>query len=125
MTSRNLNKTWRDVVWEQYEADFQADVPFPVRYLIHAGEWKRDIFITIPNKISYQDFRRAVLDFYVATRRLEQREPLWENEFISVRPRIKPPIPEDVKIGPTEDDVDTQGSKHVEAGEEGNSGQAS
>lgn len=122
MTTRNLNKTWRDVVWDQYEADFEADVLFPVRYLIHASEWKRDIFITIPNKITHEDFRRAVLDFLVATRRVEKREPIWENELISVRPRVKPPIPEEVKIGPIEGSFVTLGSEHVGVKKEDDSG---
>jgi hypothetical protein len=51
MTSRNLNQTWRDVVFNQYAADHADDVPFPVRYLIHASPWNMDIFIEIPAKI--------------------------------------------------------------------------
>jgi hypothetical protein len=38
MRTRNLNKTWYDVVVDQYTADFEADVPFPVRYLINTPE---------------------------------------------------------------------------------------
>ncbi|KAK4235361.1 hypothetical protein C8A03DRAFT_36793 [Achaetomium macrosporum] len=51
MTTRNLNQTWRDVVFNQYAADHAAGVPFPVRYLIYASQWNRDIFIEIPAKI--------------------------------------------------------------------------
>ena len=51
MTTRNLNQTWRDVVFNPYAADHAADVQFPVRYLINASQWKRDIFIEIPTKI--------------------------------------------------------------------------
>jgi hypothetical protein len=40
MAFRNLNKTWRDVVFEQYEEDHAAGVPFPVTYLINATQWK-------------------------------------------------------------------------------------
>ncbi|KAI0132146.1 hypothetical protein BJ170DRAFT_232852 [Xylariales sp. AK1849] len=84
MTTRNLNKTWRDVVFAQYAADHEADVPFPVRYLIHVRTWGRDIFINIPQKIDVRTLRQAVLEFYAATR---SGEPLWEGEHISVQPR--------------------------------------
>lgn len=98
-TRRNLNKTWNNMVWHQYKADFEADVPFPIRYLIHAGERLQDIFITIPSKIPCETLRRALLDFLIATRRPNKLDPIWENEHISIRPRIRPPIPDDVKHG--------------------------
>lgn len=82
MTSRNLNQTWRDVVFHQYVADDAADVPFPVRYLINAQEWKKDIFIEIPTKIDVPVFRRAVLNFCVARRRAD--DPAYEDNRIKV-----------------------------------------
>lgn len=88
MTSRNLNQTWRDVVFKQYESDHAADVPFPVRYLISASEWKRDIFIKIPAKIDVPVFRQAVLHF-VKAKRLED-DPAYEDERIKVRARVSP-----------------------------------
>ncbi|ETS84207.1 hypothetical protein PFICI_02232 [Pestalotiopsis fici W106-1] len=90
MTSRNLNKTWRDVVWEQYAQDLAADVPFPVRYLIHAAQWRRDIFITIPSKIDARTLRRAVLEF--AKERRREADPFWDGEYISVRLRARPAL---------------------------------
>ncbi|KAK5655694.1 hypothetical protein OQA88_5627 [Cercophora sp. LCS_1] len=87
MTSRNLNQTWRDVVFSQYEADHAADVPFPIRYLIFADQWKRDIFIEVPTKIHPPVYRRAVLDF-VKTHR-DAEDPKFEGEFIKVRARIR------------------------------------
>lgn len=36
MTSCTLNAKWRDTIFTQYAADLEADVPFPVRYLINA-----------------------------------------------------------------------------------------
>ncbi|KAK6066105.1 hypothetical protein SCUP515_10852 [Seiridium cupressi] len=98
MTTRNLNRTWRDVVWAQYAADLEADVPFPVRYLIHSPQWKCDIMITIPSKIEYQTFRRAVLDFAITVRPQRQTEPIWEGEHISVRPRRRPPSLENSNV---------------------------
>ncbi|KAH7200245.1 hypothetical protein DER44DRAFT_790024 [Fusarium oxysporum] len=85
MTTRNLNKTWRDVVFEQYQADLEADSPFPIRYLIFVHQWKKDIFINIPNKIEIMTFRRAVLDF--ARSRNREEDPTFSNEHISVWPR--------------------------------------
>lgn len=85
MTTRNLNQTWRDVVFKQYAADYDADVPFPVRYLIKADTWGRDIFIEIPHKIDLRTFKKAVLDAMKATHKLE--DPTHHGEHISVRPR--------------------------------------
>ncbi|KAF7125915.1 hypothetical protein CNMCM5793_002274 [Aspergillus hiratsukae] len=86
MTTRNLNKTWRDVVFDQYAADFDADVPFPVRYLINTPEWKKDIFIEIPTKIPVATFRRSVLTFVRAKR--HDSDPAYCDENISVRARV-------------------------------------
>ncbi|KAK4113662.1 hypothetical protein N656DRAFT_796899 [Canariomyces notabilis] len=86
MTSRNLNQTWRDVVFKQYEQDHAAGVPFPIRYLINAAEWKNDIFIEIPNKIDVPVFRQAVL-YFSRTRRLAD-DPAYEDNLIKVRARV-------------------------------------
>ena len=84
MTSRNLNTTWRDTIFTQYAADLEADVPFPVRYLINAPPW-RDIFITVPEKIDLRAYKNAVFAFYKDRRCSE--DPTYEDEFIAVRPR--------------------------------------
>ena len=105
MTSRNLNQTWRDVVFSQYLADHAADVPFPVRYLINAKEWKRDIFIEIPTKIDVPVFRRAVLDFVIA--RHSADDPVYEDNHIKVRARVSPPVPSSAqRDAPPQDDTD-------------------
>lgn len=83
MTSRNLNTTWRDTIFTQYAADLEADVPFPVRYLINAPPW-RDIFITVPEKIDLRAYKSAVLAFYTDRRCSEET---YEVGCISVRPR--------------------------------------
>ncbi|KAG7416466.1 hypothetical protein Forpe1208_v005573 [Fusarium oxysporum f. sp. rapae] len=88
MTSRNLNKTWRDIVFEQYEADYAADVHFPIRYLIYGDQWKRDIFIEIPTKINVPVFRQALLHA-ASSRRLED-DPAYEDDLIKVRARVPP-----------------------------------
>ncbi|KAB5539240.1 hypothetical protein GE09DRAFT_1290374 [Coniochaeta sp. 2T2.1] len=82
MTSRNLNQTWRDVVFKQYEGDHAADVPFPIRYLINAPEWKKDIFIEIPAKIDVPVFRQAVL-LFARTRRLAD-DPAYKDDLIKL-----------------------------------------
>ncbi|KAL1872686.1 hypothetical protein Daus18300_004232 [Diaporthe australafricana] len=87
MTTRNLNKTWRDVVFQQYASDHAADVPFPIRYLINAKQWHRDIWIEIPQKVDVRDFRRSVLSFFVAMR---HEDPVFDDQNISVRPRMRP-----------------------------------
>lgn len=88
MTTRNLNRTWRDVVFKQYEQDHEADVPFPVRYLINVTTrfgWKGDIFIEIPTKVDPRVLRRALLDWYRAVR--TTADIAHRGEHISVRPR--------------------------------------
>lgn len=84
MTSRNLNTTWRDVIFKQYAEDLDADVPFPVRYLITAPPWK-DIFITAPHKIDLGTYKKAVLAFFIAKR--FSNDPTYGDDNISVRPR--------------------------------------
>jgi hypothetical protein len=84
MTSRNLNTTWRDTIFTQYATDLEADVPFPVRYLINAPPWK-DIFITVREKIDLRAYKNAVFAFYKEKRCCV--DPTYEGEHISVRPR--------------------------------------
>jgi hypothetical protein len=89
MTTRNLNRTWRDVVFKQYEADLEANEPFPIRYLINAIQWRRDIIINIPQKITLQRFRRSIFTFFTALHTAD--DPTYEDDCISVRPRKSPP----------------------------------
>jgi hypothetical protein len=85
MTSRNLTFTWRDVIFKQYDDDHQADVPFPITYLIVVPEWdNRDLIFEIPQKITLKTFKHAVLDFCITQ---EGAEPIYKGEHISVRPR--------------------------------------
>jgi hypothetical protein len=97
MTTRYLNKTWRDVVFDRYAADFDADVPFPVRYLIHTPEWKKDIFIEVPTKIPVATFRRSILTF-VRAKRLDSdpayrgEKSLLESVYLSSKDKLKKPI---------------------------------
>ncbi|KAK1752192.1 hypothetical protein QBC47DRAFT_389974 [Echria macrotheca] len=131
MTSRNLNRTWRDVVFKQYEADHAADVPFPVRYLIHADPWNKDIFIEAPAKIDPAVYRQAVLKWVIA-KRLED-DPAYEDDLIKVRARVSwinkseaekaatPPCPRG--DGPAEGKVTPQdGTERQEAGDASNDG---
>lgn len=88
MTTRNLNRTWRDVVFKQYEQDHEADVPFPVRYLINITTrfgWKGDIFIEIPSKIDPKVLRRTLLEWYCAVG--TAADLTHQGEHIFVRPR--------------------------------------
>ncbi|KAK0646933.1 hypothetical protein B0T16DRAFT_171063 [Cercophora newfieldiana] len=120
MTTRNLNSTWRDTVFNQYEADHAADVPFPIRYLIFAPEWKKDIFIEAPNKIDPPVFRRAVLDFVFEKRSAE--DPVYESDHIKVRARVSPFKNKDT-APPAQDDAPTQdGADRREPGAAGYSG---
>ncbi|KAF5589547.1 hypothetical protein FPCIR_6750 [Fusarium pseudocircinatum] len=85
MTFRNLNQTWRDVIFKQYDADYQADVPFPITYLIFAPDWNsQDLLFTIPNKITLKTLKDAIRDFY---RSAKSSEPIYNGEHLSVRPR--------------------------------------
>lgn len=85
MTTRNLNRTWRDIVFAQYATDYEADVPFPIRYLIYTPQWKQDIFINVPNKIEVKTFRRSILTFFRAFH--TSSDPTYQDEHISIRPR--------------------------------------
>lgn len=87
MTTRNLNRTWRDVIFAQYAADYDANVPFPVSYLIKAVQWNRDIIITVPSKIDLQTYRRSVRNFFLTKR---GADPVYRDEHISVKPRVSP-----------------------------------
>ncbi|KAM0247818.1 hypothetical protein ACHAP5_003828 [Fusarium lateritium] len=86
MTFRNLNKTWRDVIFEQYEEDHAADVQFPITYLIYATRWKKDIFIEIPTKIDVPIFRQALL--HASRERGPSDDPAYEDDLIKVRARV-------------------------------------
>ncbi|GMF78041.1 hypothetical protein BDV35DRAFT_395739 [Aspergillus flavus] len=86
MTTRNLNKTWRDIIFDQYSADLSANEPFPIRYLINAPEWKKDIFINVPKKISLEAYRSSVLAF--CRTKYRDSDPIYEDENLSVRPRV-------------------------------------
>lgn len=82
MTTRNLNRTWRDVVFAQYAADYEADAPFPYRYLIHARQWNRDIIISIPQKIDLRTFKRSIANFFKTLHTAE--DPTYQDENISL-----------------------------------------
>ncbi|ROV93022.1 hypothetical protein VPNG_09414 [Cytospora leucostoma] len=90
MTTRNLNTTWRDIVFKQYAADFEAEVPFPVRYLINVpvvyGLPGRDIWIEVQTKIDLKAFKKAIVAFHLATRLVG--DPTYQDDHISVRPRL-------------------------------------
>ncbi|KAJ3501635.1 hypothetical protein NM208_g16898 [Fusarium decemcellulare] len=114
MTSRNLNNTWRDVVFKQYEDDHAADVPFPIIYLIYAPQWKKDIFIEIPIKIDVPVFRQAVLHAASSRRLLD--DPAYEDDLIRVRARISPSSAQHNNDARPQDDTD-----QPESGAAGNS----
>lgn len=82
MATRNLHQTWREVIFNQYALDHATDVPFPVRYLIFASPWQRDIFIEIPNKTEPHIVRRSGLDFVAAKR--HDADPAFNNGHIFV-----------------------------------------
>lgn len=86
MTTRNLNRTWRDVIFAQYAADLEANEPFPIRYLINAPEWEKDIFINVPKKISLEDYCRSVHTFCRAKYR--DLDPAYEDENLSIQARV-------------------------------------
>lgn len=62
MTTRNLNKPWRDVVFDQYAAGFDANVPFSVRYPINAEVWKKNMFYRKSNQNFSRDLAPLRLD---------------------------------------------------------------
>lgn len=86
MTTRNLNRTWRDVLFEQYKLDHDADVAFPVRYLLHNPQFSVDLFYEIPVKIHPDDFRRSILAFHRATKHSDR--PEYADQNISIRQRF-------------------------------------
>jgi hypothetical protein len=121
MTTRNLNQTWRDVVFNQYAADHAADAPFPVRYMIYAPQWSSDIVIEIPTKIDVALLRRAVLDF-CAAKRLEP-DPVYEDDRIRVRPRVSPRLPPEEVIRQGNDGQDGSATQGGSAAQDGSTTQ--
>lgn len=117
MTTRNLNKTWRDVVFKQYAADLEADVPYPVRYLINIpvvyGLPGRDIWIEIPSKIDLKTLKNAVLAFMLATRDIG--DPTYNDDHIAVRARL-PQSTDQPDISRDEDDNDGAADTGTHAG---------
>ncbi|KAJ9485736.1 hypothetical protein VN97_g7612 [Penicillium thymicola] len=91
MTTRNLNRTWRDVVRIQYTLDVDADVPFPLQYIIHAPEWNESLVIDIPNKVPVETIHRSISNFVRETHR--KPEPTYQDEKLSIRARIRQPNP--------------------------------
>lgn len=89
MTSRNLNRTWREVVCKQYAADLEVNVPIPLRYLISVpmiyGLPGQDIWIEVPSKIDLKPYKNALLAITLATRHVG--DPMYSDEHITVQPR--------------------------------------
>ncbi|KAG2003844.1 hypothetical protein GB937_009336 [Aspergillus fischeri] len=108
MTTRNLNRTWRDVVFAQYAADLEADEPFPIRYLINAPEWKKDIFISVPKKISLEDYRRSVHTF--CRTKYRDPDPAFEDKNLSIRARVSRYNQQAEKIDNKQDAQESQNS---------------
>lgn len=86
MTTRNLNRTWRDVVFKQYADDYEADVPFPVRYLINTPQWSRAIIIEVPNKIEIKTLRQSIGAFFRAKHTSE--DPTYDDGQIAIRLQV-------------------------------------
>lgn len=105
MTTRNLNQTWRDVVFSQYASDYENNVAFPIRYTIHTPQWNRDIRIEIPSRVDVRTFRRSIADFFVSKHRAD---PVYQDEYISVRPRISPFDRQDQDNDDRQDDPELQ-----------------
>lgn len=112
MTTRNLNTTWRDIVYNQYAADLEADVPFPVRYLINIplvyGLPGRDIWIEIQSKIDLRTLKKAIFVFYRATR--DVGDPTYRDDRISVRPRLPNNAAQPTTTAQDDGDDDAAGS---------------
>lgn len=95
MTTRNLNKTWVDVILSQYKQDFSDGVPFPVRYLLHHPRHQADLFYEIPKPIDPKTFQKSIIDFNIYTRQRESVD--FEDENLKVWKRVKQPVPEEVQ----------------------------
>lgn len=85
MTTRNLNRTWRDIVFSQYSSDLEAEAPFPIRYIINTPQWQQDIIIDIPNQLDIKSFKQAILAFFKAKH--TDPDPTYTSEYISIRSR--------------------------------------
>jgi hypothetical protein len=103
MTVSNLNRTWRDVVFKQYEDDLEENAPFPIRYLINAPSWHRDIIINIPHKITLETFRKSIFTFFHTVRSSD--DPIYKDDNLSIRPQKSPSSPLDVDAA--KDEIDS------------------
>lgn len=82
MTTRNLNQTWRDVLFNQYDLYHAINVPFPGRYIIFAPPWHRDILSEITKKLDPQIFHRSVQNF--VTSKQYETDPAFSNGHILI-----------------------------------------
>ena len=85
MTSRNLNKTWRDVLIQQYRQDLADNAPFPIRYLINVPERRRDLWWEIHEKIEPATFQQSIFAWYFATRGTDTLA--YEDQHVKVTAR--------------------------------------
>jgi len=82
MTSRNLNTTWRDRLFRAYKEDYEADAPFPIRYLIQNERFKQDLWYEVATKIHPDDVRRSFFASHKATK--DKEDPEYEDANIKV-----------------------------------------
>ncbi|KAI8719938.1 hypothetical protein NCS52_00776100 [Fusarium sp. LHS14.1] len=103
MTTGNLNQTWRDVAFKQYVADYEADVPFPITYLIKVPEWDQDLLFNVPKKISLRTFKNSVLGF---CRAAQGADLIYDGEHISIQPRkASSALPKETETHQDQDDI--------------------
>lgn len=86
MTTRNLNKTWLDVITAQYKQDFSDSVEFPIRYLLHNPLHKADLYYEIPYSVEPAVFKKSLIDFHIYTRAHGYQE--FQDENIKVWKRV-------------------------------------
>jgi hypothetical protein len=52
--------------------------------MYHTEQWK-DIWITVPNRVDFQTFKRSIGTFFVTLHLF--KDPTYEDEYIYIQPR--------------------------------------
>lgn len=83
MTTKNLNRTNRDIILSEYISDLATNASHPVRYLIFDKKFTQDIFYEIHQPVDPEVLKRA-LNQYIKER---GNTIHYQNDVLKVWPR--------------------------------------
>ncbi|KAI1400131.1 hypothetical protein F4819DRAFT_462601 [Hypoxylon fuscum] len=89
MTTKVLNKSWFDTLQDQYQQDLEAEIVFPLTYILYYKRWDRDLHYEIKHKISVQEFHTSLVAFHRSHTTLED-DPSYQDQSIKIYHQAKP-----------------------------------